>query len=799
MKGSRNWFPYLAGGILICALLTVGIFAYVVYAANAAVPSRPLVTITETIPSEPGIAGQPLVVFARASDPDGIDQVQLWINGQEVAAQSNPDQTSLLPFETSQAWIPGGPGNYLIVLKATDRRGFRGESDPVVVQVLARAYEPGPLLEGEYVVQEGDTLESIAALFGTTPEELLARNPGLGDLTPGTSLFIPPLPDGEPVGDAAVPDAGSEDVAVVDPPATPPPPGGEADAEPAAEDWWIGMPLPVDLSCLFRPELCARAIDIEPPPFPAPSGVGFATGEGCGIDVSWTDNSEGEDGFRIYRFVSRPRFRMDLLEIVGPAAGSGARLNFLDASPPRGSYFYAVAAYNAGGDTWSGPSATVESEGCPPSETADQALVVEGLAMNVTGSYDRLYCYASLAGSPFERIPHGTGSFISLEAGAWNIAEHFSGVNKREVMAPGAGPLDIVVECMGWQGEELINLGRFARSHPPEEWDGRSLTAGAGSFNVTYRIQYSFRAADEAGRAAWPLIDARLAAPFNLRTAEDTSDCRLPPDRREPGDPCQRAVLEWDYTPSEAAPSLPTAYKVYRRSPEGSVPIHYYTTPTSVRRAPLATEDCHETVIYSVSAVVGNDPVTGEEIQSVLSEELEVPATCASLEITLDFLWNYNVDDGDFCTVFVDCTTFNYEAYGWLDFNGHRILWNDHCDTSFFDFDGCTYVSPSYTIVEVASGHHWADFNLNIGDGWRRNNNIIRIPIDDGGALNFAFTFMDHDSDSPDESWCGGTGRTQIVAAARPASEWRTFDQVLETDDGNCIIRFRVRGMPSPP
>jgi hypothetical protein len=797
MKNPRNWFVYFFGSFLVCGLITGVIFLYAAYAANEATPTRPLIMISETIPDNTGIAGQPLVVFARASDPEGIAQVDLWVNGQQVASQTNPDQASLLPFETSQAWIPSGAGNYLIVLKAVDRSGFLGESDPLLIQVHERGFGPDPQIEGEYVVQAGDTLESIAALFGTTPDDLLARNPGLGELTPGITLFIAPRPAGETGGSAAAPsDSGTEVIPSVDPPLPAPPAGGETEAEPLPEPLWVFLPLPDNFACLMNPDLCARAIDLEPPPFPAPGGAGFASGDGCGLDVSWTDNSENEDGFRIYRFVSRPRFRLDLLEIVGPGTGSGTRLHYLDSNPPRGSFFYAIVAFNAGGDTWGGPSDTVESEGCPPSgPILGQALVVEALEMTVTGSYDRLYCYASLADSPFERIPHGTSSFINLESGSWNIAEHFSGANKREVMASAVDPLNIAVECMGWQGEELINLGRFTRSHPPEEWDGRSLVPrpDGRDFSVTYRINFSFHAADEGGRAAWPLIDPSLSAPFNLHTAEDTSDCRLPPDRREPGDPCQRIELEWDYTPSGEALRLPTAYKVYRRSPGGSVPILYHTTPTLRMNAPLATEDCHETVFYSVSAVVGNDPVTGEEIQSPLSEEIEVLPTCASLEITLESLWVYSVDDGDPCTVLDDCHN-DFESYGWFDFNGRHIRWNDHCDPGLFG--ACTYVGPSYSVVGEATRHFFSNAMLNTGDGWRRNNNIIRIPIGDGQGLSLIFTLMDHSDIYADENWCGATGRPAIAVAGRTASEWQTFDQVFEADDGNCIISFRVLGVP---
>jgi hypothetical protein len=255
----------------------------------------------------------------------------------------------------------------------------------------------------------------------------------------------------------------------------------------------------------------------------------------------------------------------------------------------------------------------------------------------------------------------------------------------------------------------------------------------------------------------------------------------------------EEPALEWEYTPDPAAPRSPTGYKVYRREAGGTIPVLYHTNTTPRQSAPLSVLDCHATTFYSVSAVVDSDPVSGEEIQSPLSEELEVRLPCVSLEVTLETLWVYGVNDGDPCTIFDDCRN-DYEAYGWMEFNGHRIRWNDHCDSGLFS--GCIYVPPSYSRVLEASEHNWSAYMLNVGAGWHRHNNVVHIPIEPGEALGMMWTLMDHDSASPDTSWCGATGRTRIVAEARPASEWQTFDEVLQVDDGNCIIRFRVRGAP---
>jgi hypothetical protein len=814
MQGTRTWL-FVLGAIFLCVLLVGVVLVYSAYAAPGGAPPRPLVTITGTLPQGTAIAGQPVTIFGEASDPSGIAGVELWVNGAKTAAQDNPDTSTSLAFETSQAWIPNGAGNYLVILRATSRKKYSGDSDPLLIVVTERSFQAGATTEGEYVVQEGDTWESIAAALGTTTDALHAVNPDLGDLTPGSSLRIPPPPEGDGAGDSAspVPPEDVADTPHVDAPAPPPPAapgggtapggGGTVPAVPAPPAWWGTLPLPGETLCLLRPAVCARPVDLlPPPPHPAPSGVDVEPTSGCGLDVLWTDESEDETGFLLYRITNRPRFHFDLLETFPAAAGSGTRLRYLDADPPHGSFFYSVVAYNAGGNTWSAPSAEYTSEGCPTTP-GTQALVVEALNMNLVGGYDRAYCYASLADAPFERVPTGASNFITHPGGTWNIAEYFSGENKRTVMVDAAGPLNITVECLAWRGEELVNLGRFTASHPPAEWDGRELRGqpADGAFLVSYRIDYSFHAADTAGAAAWPIVDPAFPAPFNLHQTDSWSECTRTADDLTTCASTDEPGLGWDYTPRPGE-ARPLRYQVYRRYEGGSVPVLYHTTTSPSTTAPLATRDCDVTTYYTVSAVVMLDPVTGEDVQSPMSEEFVIPPHCAALEITLNTLWVYAVDDAfNPCGggPLDDCF---YEAYGWLTFNGHRITWNQHCDPP--PGGGCLIGgTPSYTEVGQTTNHNWSDFTLNHGDGWRRGNNIIRIPIRDGEPLVLRFQFIDHDDGSDDDSWCATSGRrTLVMADARSQAEWLAYDQLLTFDGsagraGNCLIDFHVRGIPA--
>lgn len=790
MKNLWRLFFLLFAGVG-CIVLFGLLLLYANYVANQAAPTFPLVTITSTFPDGAGVVNRPVVVFGEAGDPDGIENVELWVNGQRVASQVNPDQ-NLHSFSTSQSWIPDGLGSYLIYLRGVDKKGFAGQSQPVLLQVGERSYQSDPALHGQYIVQEGDTIENIAGGLGTTPEEIGSLNPGVGDLSPGDSLEVPGRPEGEAGGDGAPPPADGEEPPHVPPPA-PAPAGDGIPAIIAAPPLWTLLPIPGSWACLIQPELCAAPHPTGGGSLPlAPAFVTAAlTEDGCQVSVSWTDNSTDEVGFRVYRLTNRPRFRMDALALLSSSPGTGTRLTYTDTPPasPASPYYYLVETYNSAGQIWSALSEPITPV-CPEGSAlhpSERALAVEALEMTVRDSYDRLYCYVSLAGSPFERIPHGASEFIQMDSGAWNIADYASGRNKRAIIANGSRPLNIIVECLGWQGDTLVNLGRFTRSHPPEEWDGRLLTAGPddGSFSVTYRIEPTEEAYGHGGGGdgAWPLIDPHIPAPFDLRrdpqwvscsrSVEDLITCAWVD---EPG-------LAWEYTVFEGTPRPPLFYRVYKRLEGESAPrVYFDTIGSDWRRAPL--DDTGQRVFYSVSAVVGTDPVTGEEIQSPFSEELEVPPLTGTgmLEITLVDLMSYYAP---------------YNAYGSLAFNGVLVIWNlGPCPG-----DTLCGGAPAFTTLRVRTANNWADMYLSVNRGsWGRSHNVFQVPIHSGEALRWGLDLYEFTDES---RWCGFLGGTETLLAARSLSDWLAVDQDVAfhvpSDGSSCGLTFHVRGLPGTP
>lgn len=781
MKKTRWPFFLLLVGV-VCVLLFVLLFIYFNDITNRTVPTFPRVTINTTIPQGTVVVNQPVTIFGEASDPDGIESAELWVNGEKVASQANTSNGQS-PFEISQSWIPDGPGNYLFLLRGVDRKGFAGESTPVMIQVVERSFQPDLTIHGQYIVQKGDTIASIAARFGTTPDEIRILNPGLGDLlTTGESLSVPPRPETAAGGGSPPPPASDSD----EPPhVSPPPPpstAGGTPAEHASAPWWDSLPLPGSFDCILNPAMCASPAGGDAPQSPA-SDVHASLVDACQTSVSWTDNSSNEEGFRVYRLVMRPRFRFELLALLAPTPGSGTRSTYLDASAPTGQFFYAIVTINSlGEETWSVPSEQVTTT-CPSSAVSgDLSIDVEALQMTATdASIDRLYCYISLAGSAFERIPQGASDFITMESGTWNIADYASGVNKRTLWIDGTRPLEIIAECLGRQGDTLINMGRFTRSHPPEEWDGRLLTAGPidGAFSVTYRIQPS--PPDGSSGYGGGAGDPTVPVPFNLRITDTWVGC-WPAGRGsihcenvdEPG-------VAWDYVVDPAAPRRPLYFKVYMLAGGTDSHILSYTTLDGWHmNAPY--EDCGS---YVVSAVVGHDPITGAEIQSSVSEALDL--NCGQLEITLEWLKVRNIDDGDIGTG-------DYEANGVIGFmnENHLLYWND----------GLSIDYSSYTVIDQDVTYYWADMFLGsaLADE-APGNNIIRVPIQDGQPLRWRFVFVDSDESSDSDVFCETSplGSYNELMPARSLAEWLTVDEgvvYMRRGPGNCAVAIHVRGIP---
>ena len=195
-KNKKRWLIVL-GVVLLIGLILIALVLGWFSRRGKAFDSRPLVLIHDPGYDDTFQVGDGVLVHATAKEDKGLSRIELWINGDLVDAQDAEDPTTQLALFSS--WIPTFEGEHQVIVRAISVDDIPGQSS-IQISVVAAGEES----TGLHVVEEGDTLESIAEEYGISPEEIEDLNPGSGDggLAPGDGLIIP---DDEPESDGLPP------------------------------------------------------------------------------------------------------------------------------------------------------------------------------------------------------------------------------------------------------------------------------------------------------------------------------------------------------------------------------------------------------------------------------------------------------------------------------------------------------------------------------------------------------------------------------------------------------------------
>ena len=189
-KSIKRWLIVL-GVVLLIGLIIIALVLGWFSRRGKAFDSRPLVLIHEPNFDGQFRVGDGVIVHATAREDNGLSRIELWINDEQVDLYEAEDQatTNLVLFST---WIPTYEGEHQIIVRATSTDGISGQSSIHINAIPAS--EGGT---GVHLVEEGDTLDSIAEEYGSSPDEIEELNPGIGDggLAPGDGIVVP---DGEP-------------------------------------------------------------------------------------------------------------------------------------------------------------------------------------------------------------------------------------------------------------------------------------------------------------------------------------------------------------------------------------------------------------------------------------------------------------------------------------------------------------------------------------------------------------------------------------------------------------------------
>jgi hypothetical protein len=782
-------------------------------------PTLPNVSISSPFPDSVIVLEDPVIVRGSASDPNGIASIEFWVNGTLIGEQVNPDPQPDEEFLASQSFRPSEIGSYTIFLRAADAEGYSNESVPLVLEAVT--YEPPGVMDIEVLADEDDTLESLAEEYGTDPGELDELNPG--GITPGSLVTVrvpagQSAPEGDEEQDDTVPPVGTQ------PPGQTPGSGGSTLTPISLPGWVSVIPASVDpsLICKIAPGICNLRSTGGIAPVVPPVPQVDSNSSSCEVRLAWVDDNEDEAGFRIYRKNLSSGIQIEVEEL-GDLDGSGQTAVYVDTPVDTGQYRYLISAFNAGGESFSGASEIVEVD-CPL-ELANASAVEIGMAeMSTAQQYDRLYCYMSFMGQPYQRFPAGQNNFIQPGDEAIDLAAFFGFDGSRRLVLPSEEPLTFEGECWGWQGGNLSNLGSFIRSHPPEDWNGQVYAAGpdTGTYALAYRLQGLANNQTRSGH----LESFLIPVPTNLRAVEFRHECS---DTRG----CYSIVepsLMWDYDDSIELPegqSLAGFY-VYRRLPSETrdrlffenLPYLEEYNPYVNNTAPLMG-NCESTATYYVTTV--SRGVYGE-IESPPSEDFHYNTPCQiALEITMETLETGNLKDG--------VLNNKLEAYGFLSFllksgetedHGYTVEWNGHpnipmgtwCKDCYGDPEPELYIAPPpyTTVLEQDRTYHWEDFWLGIdqyenGEGYYffnrnpeadfgKNQNVYIIPFrNELESLRIWILVQEDDGRSGDDQWCD----RDILYLSRSPEEWLALDEIVsvscDEDHGEGTITLRIRGV----
>jgi hypothetical protein len=439
MKRRRYW---IWAGIAIIALILGGL------QVHRSVPSVDkqldrldpiiLVNITEPLNGQPVQLDIPTSVFISLSSAEGLQNLQAYADGIPLAsiAFSPLGQSPVIAW---YVWTPGTEGWHVLIARATGSDGSTIISDPVRVEAVLPTTLPDSLPPAQgYPPDMPVTLFGISsdapdfdAVLDAEVERLLSLGEGQQVIPEEPPSIYLPMMEVEPV---AIPSVLQQ---------APPP------ASPLQKYllWFAGrINMPASL--------------------PAAPMLGGSVQE-CTVRMWVEDRAEDELGFRLYR-LGPLETGWSLAADLQALDGTGA-FELLDPDRSPGRHTYYLASYNARGEN-PGNLLDLEVTDDACSANGPQVISMRHAVLTPAIPVDRLYCYASLDGSDWSRIPRQPQEFIQPLDGAFDLSPHL-----RALGLPGTSP-GLQLECWGWQAGSLLPLGSgcasLADAQGPLEFDG---------------------------------------------------------------------------------------------------------------------------------------------------------------------------------------------------------------------------------------------------------------------------------------------------------------------------------------
>ena len=744
-----------------CAFAAVFIFGVAV-AAFLLLRSRLTAEVISTRITSPTTdqqveVNQPLSVLAGATYPSGVSRVEVYADGALVLAQdtSGQGETTLVLAGT---WTPLTSGRHVLLARGYGADDQFADSEVVNIDVT----EPPESITVDVdnlPGEENPSLDVLAQYLGTTPEELARRNPGTdpsAPLPPGSRVEAPRPPSSPP----------SES-----------PPRSPSPRNPAA-----------------------------------PTGLS-GTADCTSANLTWTASPDAQS-YRVYRLGpgdARPSRRVDGLRAT----------TYRDTLPAPGTYRYQIASVRGGLEglslmfTVSTPAGCPAPPGAPPGTSTDLVLTVA--MVDTDEAWDGVYCYLSVNGRAYDRIPAGDSNILSPEAANnryYNLTRLPGGGRVNLTGQPLTSPVTLRGECVGRRGPNSTGLGGFSISHPQPEWDGTLRAASGGAFRFSYCIGPSTIPCTPTipgvSRSGGLYLDLDflffLPAPTNLRRTTSTEACEDLPDLLDRiscgGSPIlclfggcegrQTIFWNWEGTPFVPESSL-TGYTVFRyirdsstgfvlatdswnvnRRRDGSLPRRFLSQDNELR--------CDQRVEYRVQA---NQAARHSGLSDPIFFETVRCATAAHVRITFDTLQVGPVNDageGYFMGIPDPVGNANLEVQGYI----YTVDGRADTQASTIYQNSITGTYPYYYQLEQGT-YRWSTLVRTNSFTTLVLNNSQTLTI--GAAINEVDTEWTRTVIRSTTPWCVA----QVVLPARNLEDWGRSIPITLTG-GNAEASCTVTG-----
>ena len=684
-RGCVEWSLIAILVLVVLALVALGVFAVLRIRQQQlqAQYEPPSVTITHPDSGTSTLEGSYLPVSATAFGATPITRAELWVDGELIDTQESPDPKGVSPLYVSFD-LTVSQGLHILFVRAVDAAGLLGDSWPVNVGGVER---PGPDDPAVLVtVEEGETLEDIAAAYDVDPETVRELNPDLGDEEPpeGSEVVLPPPRSQFPPG------PGSPSVGPTLPTGGDQPPGGSPPPLPTGE--WLGV-IAADPPISMGPLLDLLAAG-SPPAAPSDLQVEVT---GCNIRLSWKDNADNEGQYQVrylWNLSQDPR-KIAQLE---PAAGGQASFEF--PAPSWGAFIFWVESANIWGSQPSNKVGALVVEGdCP--QTVATHLQVDLLDMAVSASHDDAYCYLSFEGALPVRVPDESFFNDFVKSAMWgdNFPISPGGDGTQVVPIPGDESLEVHGECWAWPGGKLSEMGPISGQYPRHTWDGGRLTLAGSGLEIGLAIKPLEGALDTSGRmTTFSYDDPSMLVPYDVFENRVRSF--------NPIDPLSRSLSwKWDGDPNEIS-GFQILLNGVPYNEGGGWSLVGTTGRSALVRLP---QECGSRISWQVRAVAG-------EAQSNLSaltkdNDYDLPQCPEYAMVTFHSVEFDEDEDCDF-----------YPAW-LLQVNGEAKQFYESCDTG--SFTGCL-LRGGY--IADCGPHSFASW----GEGMNPHPDTIVVPISMG-------------------------------------------------------------------